>query len=49
MPWVEFEHTIPASERAKTIYALDYAATVTGLYIVMDFLKSLLSNGSINI
>jgi hypothetical protein len=30
MPWVEFEHTIPTSERAKTVHALDRAATVTG-------------------
>jgi hypothetical protein len=28
---VEFEPTIPAFERAKTAYALDYAATVIGL------------------
>jgi hypothetical protein len=30
MPWVGFEPTIPASERAKTVYTLDRAATVTG-------------------
>jgi hypothetical protein len=30
MPWMEFEPTIPASERAKTLRALDRAATVTG-------------------
>jgi hypothetical protein len=30
MPWVRFEPTIPASERAKTVYALDRLATVTG-------------------
>jgi hypothetical protein len=30
MPWVEFEATIPASERAKTVHALDRSATVTG-------------------
>jgi hypothetical protein len=30
MPWVGFEPTIPAFERAKTIHALDRAATVTG-------------------
>jgi hypothetical protein len=28
MPRVEFEPTIPAFERAKTVYALDLAATV---------------------
>jgi hypothetical protein len=31
MPWVGFELTFPASERAKTVDALDRAATVTGL------------------
>jgi hypothetical protein len=30
MPWVGFETTIPASERAKTVHALDRSATVTG-------------------
>jgi hypothetical protein len=30
MPWVRFEPTIPASERAKTVHALDRSATVTG-------------------
>jgi hypothetical protein len=30
MPCVGFEPTIPASERAKTIHALDHSATVTG-------------------
>jgi hypothetical protein len=30
MPWVGFEATIPASERAKTVHALDRSATVTG-------------------
>jgi hypothetical protein len=30
MPWVEFGHTVPASERAKTVHALDRSATVTG-------------------
>jgi hypothetical protein len=28
MPWVGLELTIPASERAKTVYALDRSATV---------------------
>jgi hypothetical protein len=31
MPWVGFEPTIPASERAKTEHVLDRSATVTGL------------------
>jgi hypothetical protein len=30
MPCVGFEHTIPASERAKTVHALDRSSTVTG-------------------
>jgi hypothetical protein len=30
MPRVGFESTIPASERAKTVHALDRSATVTG-------------------
>jgi hypothetical protein len=30
MPWVGFEPTIPAFERAKTVHALDAAATVIG-------------------
>jgi hypothetical protein len=31
MPWPGFEPTIPASERAKTVHALDRAVTVTRL------------------
>jgi hypothetical protein len=31
MPLVEFEPTILASERAKTVHALDRSATVTGV------------------
>jgi hypothetical protein len=31
MPRVEFEPTIPVFERAKTVHALDRAATVIGL------------------
>jgi hypothetical protein len=31
MPWLGFEPTIPASERTKTVHALDRAATATGL------------------
>jgi hypothetical protein len=30
---VLIEPTIPASERAKTVYALDHAATVTGIQL----------------
>jgi hypothetical protein len=32
MPWVGFEPTIPVFERAKTVHALDCAATVTGIW-----------------
>jgi hypothetical protein len=32
MPWVGFKPTIPASERPKTVHALDRSATVTGIY-----------------
>jgi hypothetical protein len=31
VPSVGFEPTIPASERAKTVHALDRSVTVTGL------------------
>jgi hypothetical protein len=31
MPWVGFESTIAAFERAKTVHALDRAATVVGI------------------
>jgi hypothetical protein len=31
MAWVGFEPTIPASERAKTVYDSDRSATVTGI------------------
>jgi hypothetical protein len=34
MPWVGFESTIPASERAKTVHALDRAATVIGVAFI---------------
>jgi hypothetical protein len=30
MPLMGFEHTIPVFERAKTVHALDRAATMTG-------------------
>jgi hypothetical protein len=35
MPWVGFESTIPASERAKTVHALDRSATVTGVNLIV--------------
>jgi hypothetical protein len=33
MPRVGFQPTIPAFERAKTVHALDRAATVIGCYV----------------
>jgi hypothetical protein len=38
MPSLGFEPTIPASERAKTVHALDRSATVTG-NTKIDFYK----------
>jgi hypothetical protein len=38
MPCVGFEPTIPASERAKTVRALERSVTVTGHYLKLDFL-----------
>jgi hypothetical protein len=36
MPWVGFEPTIPVFERAKTVHALDRAATsIISLYIIL--------------
>jgi hypothetical protein len=35
MPRVGFEPTIPMFERAKTVHALDRAATVIGYYSVL--------------
>jgi hypothetical protein len=32
MPWMGFEPTIPAFERAKKVYALDRAANVIGTW-----------------
>jgi hypothetical protein len=32
MPWVGFEPTIPASERAKKVHDLDRAASMTGVF-----------------
>jgi hypothetical protein len=40
MPWVEFEPTIPAFEREKTVHALDRAATVICTFrLVTQLLK----------
>jgi hypothetical protein len=39
MPWVGFKPTVPASERAKTVHALDRSANVTGqVGIVYNYL-----------
>jgi hypothetical protein len=35
MPWVGFEPTIPAFQRAKTIHALDRAASVIGAKLII--------------
>jgi hypothetical protein len=35
MPQVRFEPTIPAFERAKTVQALDRAATMVGTYWIL--------------
>jgi hypothetical protein len=37
MPRVGFEPTVPVSARAKTVYALDRSAAVTGVYIFRGF------------
>jgi hypothetical protein len=42
MPWVGFEPTIPAFERAKTVHALDRAATVIGRHITHALTNSVL-------
>jgi hypothetical protein len=34
MPQVGFERTIPAFERAKTVHALDHAATLIGFFVL---------------
>jgi hypothetical protein len=36
MHWVGFERTIPASEWAKTVHALDLSATVVGMIFRID-------------
>jgi hypothetical protein len=37
MPWVRIEPTIPASQRAKTVHALDLAASVIDMQKVTRF------------
>jgi hypothetical protein len=44
MPRVEFEPTTPALERAKTVHALDRAATVIG---TMDYCRPIHQSGTI--
>jgi hypothetical protein len=39
MPWVGFELTITASERAKTVHVLDRSATVTGPHVFIFRIK----------
>jgi hypothetical protein len=40
MPLVEFEPTTPVIERAKTVYALNRAATVIGILLRLKNAKS---------
>jgi hypothetical protein len=42
MPQVEFEPTIPACERVKTVHALDRAATLIGNLFIYNHLNDLL-------
>jgi hypothetical protein len=45
MPKVDFEPTIPVFERAKTVHALDRAATVIGLFSVyFTYIKKKIRN-----
>jgi hypothetical protein len=39
MPYVGLEFTIPASERTKTVYALDRVATMTGIDVEYRIIK----------
>jgi hypothetical protein len=41
MPLVGFEPTIPAFEQAKTVHALNSAATAIGVYIQYIMIKTL--------
>jgi hypothetical protein len=49
MPWVGLEITIPASERAKTVHALDGSATVSDSWVKITclWLECVLSDGVI--
>jgi hypothetical protein len=50
MTWVGFEPTIPASERAKTVHALDRWATVTSyLYTLILLVLSIASCVKLNL
>jgi hypothetical protein len=44
MPPVGFEPTVSASERAKTVYAVERAAPVIGVYFYVIGLNSVLSD-----
>jgi hypothetical protein len=48
MPWVWFEPTIPASERAKTVHVLDRSVTVTGSDEIFTNKNSLIQDSSIH-
>jgi hypothetical protein len=43
MPLVGFERTIPASERTKTVHALDLSPTVTGQVRPYEYERGILS------
>jgi hypothetical protein len=48
MTWVRFEPTVPVSERAKTVHALDRATTVIDVQLYLDFIMFVVSRNSDN-
>jgi hypothetical protein len=46
MPEVGFEPKITASERAKTVHALDRSATVTGSELIFSVFVDMLTLGT---
>jgi hypothetical protein len=44
MPWVAFDPTVPVSERARTVHALDRSATVTGKLYIASYNWILVNN-----
>jgi hypothetical protein len=41
MPRVGVEHTISVFEQAKKVHALDHAATVIGIHLYIQIIKTL--------